>query len=255
MKRVHAIMELLVKQIHILETMTPAEFLQFRDKLNPASGFQSLQFREVEFLAGLKNERYINAFKGQTELAARLQKRMDEPSLRDTYFSLLRDLGYPLPETVSTGLREQLDADLFDRLSHLAVRVPPLRECRADVEADWAKVWRELRQRQDLPEDAPRRRSIGPSRSGASGRRAQPRWTRSSAATRETTASSGSGRGSPSGPRTFTRPGLRPARPSAATRRRCARTRRGLMRRDLEDAEIRRSGCPTLTGLTINSLV
>lgn len=52
-------------------------------------------------------------------------------------------------------LREQLDADLFDRLSHLAVRVPPLRECRADVEADWAKVWRELRQRQDLPEDAP----------------------------------------------------------------------------------------------------
>lgn len=111
MKRVHAIMELLVKQIHILETMTPAEFLQFRDKLNPASGFQSLQFREVEFLAGLKNERYINAFKGQTELAARLQKRMDEPSLRDTYFSLLRDLGYPLPETVSTGLREQLDAD------------------------------------------------------------------------------------------------------------------------------------------------
>ena len=111
MKRVHAIMELLVKQIHILETMTPAEFLQFRDKLNPASGFQSLQFREVEFLAGLKNERYINAFKGQTDLAARLQKRMDEPSLRDTYFSLLRDLGYPLPETVSTGLREQLDAD------------------------------------------------------------------------------------------------------------------------------------------------
>ena len=52
-------------------------------------------------------------------------------------------------------LCEQLDADLFDRLSHLAVRIPPLRECRADVEADWAKVWRELRQRQDLPEDAP----------------------------------------------------------------------------------------------------
>ncbi len=111
MKRVHAIMELLVKQIHILETMTPAEFLQFRDKLNPASGFQSLQFREVEFLAGLKNERYINAFKGQPDLAARLKKRMEEPSLRDTYFSLLRDLGYPMPETVSTGLREQLDAN------------------------------------------------------------------------------------------------------------------------------------------------
>ena len=67
MKRVHAIMELLVKQIHILETMTPAEFLQFRDKLNPASGFQSLQFRELEFLADLKQEKYLKSFAAQPE--------------------------------------------------------------------------------------------------------------------------------------------------------------------------------------------
>jgi len=110
MKRVHAIMELLVKQIHILETMTPAEFLQFRDKLNPASGFQSVQFRELEFLAGLKNERYIKAFKSQPELADRLRKRMEEPSLRETYFSLLRDLGYPLPATVDTERWQELAA-------------------------------------------------------------------------------------------------------------------------------------------------
>lgn len=100
MKRVHAIMELLVKQIHILETMTPAEFLQFRDKLQPASGFQSLQFRELEFVAGLKNERYIKSFQAQPELAERLSKRLEEPSLRDTYFVLLRDLGYPLPDNI-----------------------------------------------------------------------------------------------------------------------------------------------------------
>ena len=111
MKRVHAIMELLVKQIHILETMTPAEFLQFRDKLNPASGFQSLQFRELEFLAGLKNEKHINIFRAQPELAARLQKRLDEPSLRETYFELLRDLGYPLPESAELGTQAQLDGD------------------------------------------------------------------------------------------------------------------------------------------------
>ena len=109
MKRVHAIMELLVKQIHILETMTPAEFLQFRDKLNPASGFQSLQFRELEFLAGLKNEKHIGIFKAQPELAARLQKRLDEPSLRETYFELLRDLGYPLPDTTDLGTQAELD--------------------------------------------------------------------------------------------------------------------------------------------------
>lgn len=52
-------------------------------------------------------------------------------------------------------LREQLDPDLFDRLSHLVVRVPPLRECRADLEADWTKVWRELRQHPDLPTEPP----------------------------------------------------------------------------------------------------
>lgn len=115
MKRVHAIMELLVKQIHILETMTPAEFLQFRDKLNPASGFQSLQFREVEFLAGLKNERYLKSFKSQPDLLERLTARLEEPSLRETYFSLLKDLGYPLPDAVPTQLREELDAATEDK--------------------------------------------------------------------------------------------------------------------------------------------
>ncbi|MCA9560233.1 MAG: sigma-54-dependent Fis family transcriptional regulator [Myxococcales bacterium] len=52
-------------------------------------------------------------------------------------------------------LRERLDADLFDRLSHLSVTVPPLRDCRDDVEDDWGRVWRELRQRDDFPADAP----------------------------------------------------------------------------------------------------
>ncbi len=109
MKRVLEIMKLLVQQIHLLETMTPAEFLQFRDKLNPASGFQSVQFREVEFLAGLKNERFIQAFASQPHLAERLQARFDEPSLNETYFSLLRDLGYPLPETLPSNVRAEID--------------------------------------------------------------------------------------------------------------------------------------------------
>ena len=52
-------------------------------------------------------------------------------------------------------LRERLDPDLYDRLSHLAVEVPPLRECREDIADDWRRVWRELRQREDLPHDAP----------------------------------------------------------------------------------------------------
>ena len=108
MKRVLEIMKLLVKQIHLLETMTPAEFLKFRDKLNPASGFQSVQFREVEFMAGLKNPRFINAFSGQPDLAERLQKRLEEPSLNETYFQLLRNLGYPLPKDLPSSVSNEI---------------------------------------------------------------------------------------------------------------------------------------------------
>jgi transcriptional regulator with AAA-type ATPase domain len=57
-----------------------------------------------------------------------------------------------LPQTV---LRDRLDADLFDRISHLSVTVPPLRECREDCKDDWNRVWRELRQQEDFPADAP----------------------------------------------------------------------------------------------------
>ena len=59
MRRVVEIEKLLIKQIHILETMTPISFLGFRDELNPASGFQSMQFREIEFSSGVKDERIL----------------------------------------------------------------------------------------------------------------------------------------------------------------------------------------------------
>lgn len=52
-------------------------------------------------------------------------------------------------------LRERLDADLFDRLSHLAVTVPSLRDCREDIRDDWERVWQELRQQESLPDAAP----------------------------------------------------------------------------------------------------
>ncbi len=53
------------------------------------------------------------------------------------------------------ALRARLDADLFDRVSHLLVRIPPLRECREDIHDDWQRVWRELRHDAALPIDAP----------------------------------------------------------------------------------------------------
>src|SRR5580700_11705310 len=53
-RRIHTIQRLIEQQVDVLETMTPQEFNEFRDNLNPASGFQSLQFREVEFLCGVR---------------------------------------------------------------------------------------------------------------------------------------------------------------------------------------------------------
>lgn len=93
-KRVVEIMKILVQQIHILETMTPVEFLEFRDRLMPASGFQSLQFREVEFAAGLIEERYLMYFKNRPEMIDVLKKRMQGPTLKSTYYDLLRSLGF-----------------------------------------------------------------------------------------------------------------------------------------------------------------
>jgi tryptophan 2,3-dioxygenase len=97
MRRVVEIEKLLVSQIHILETMTPISFLGFRDELNPASGFQSMQFREIEFASGLKHESVANAFKEDEFANERLQLRLNSPSLGETFFALLRRGGLDAP--------------------------------------------------------------------------------------------------------------------------------------------------------------
>jgi tryptophan 2,3-dioxygenase len=115
MKRIGEIMRLLVQQIHILETMTPAEFLKFRDRLMPASGFQSTQYREIEFVAGLKDPSYLAHFKGKTELLSRLEARLRAPDLRSAYYELLRALGFAMPEGASE-LERSGDARIRERI-------------------------------------------------------------------------------------------------------------------------------------------
>ena len=75
LRRIVEIEKLLIAQIHILETMTPINFLAFRDQLNPASGFQSMQFREIEFASGLKDETILRAFAHDDFARPRLQAR------------------------------------------------------------------------------------------------------------------------------------------------------------------------------------
>src|SRR5438067_5453626 len=98
LQRVVEIERVLVAQIHILETMTPISFLGFRDELNPASGFQSMQFREIEFASGLKHESIVKAFADDEFARTRLQCRLDAPSLVDTFFALLRRGGFDAPD-------------------------------------------------------------------------------------------------------------------------------------------------------------
>ncbi len=85
-----SIEKILVTQIHVLESMAPIGFLEFRDKLNPASGFQSMQFRELEFTSGLKDEKILSSFKNDDYAHARLTKRFSEPSLADAFWDLMR---------------------------------------------------------------------------------------------------------------------------------------------------------------------
>jgi tryptophan 2,3-dioxygenase len=95
--RVVQIEKVLVNQIHILETMTPISFLAFRDELNPASGFQSMQFREIEFSSGLKDSTVLNSFREDEFASERLQARRDSPTLADALYALLRRRGLDAP--------------------------------------------------------------------------------------------------------------------------------------------------------------
>jgi tryptophan 2,3-dioxygenase len=99
LRRVVEIEKLLIMQIHILETMTPISFLGFRDELNPASGFQSMQFREIEFTSGLKNQEILREFASDEFAQARLAARMNAPSLSEAFFALLRRRGFDTPAT------------------------------------------------------------------------------------------------------------------------------------------------------------
>lgn len=103
LRRVVEIEKLLISQIHILETMTPINFLGFRDELNPASGFQSMQFREIEFSSGLKDEVILREFARDEFAHQRLQARMAAPSLAEAFFALLRQKDFDAPAIEPTG--------------------------------------------------------------------------------------------------------------------------------------------------------
>jgi tryptophan 2,3-dioxygenase len=122
LSRVVEIEKLLVTQIHILETMTPINFLGFRDQLNPASGFQSMQFREVEFASGLKDEAVLRAFREDEFASARLSARMDAPTLGEEFYALLSRRGLDAPPDDPT-LSEDERRHAYERRVRAALEV------------------------------------------------------------------------------------------------------------------------------------
>ena len=93
--RVHAIEQVLVQQVVVLETMTPQDFLAFRSLLAPASGFQSVQFRELEFLSGTRDAAYLDRLRQASPAErARLEQRLGETSLWDAFLALLEGAGF-----------------------------------------------------------------------------------------------------------------------------------------------------------------
>jgi tryptophan 2,3-dioxygenase len=112
LRAVIGIEKVLVTQIHLLESMAQIGFLEFRDKLNPASGFQSMQFRELEFASGQKDEAILENFKSDAYAYRRLSERYASPGLGDAFWALLVRNGF-----ASTTYEEKVAA-IVEILTH-----------------------------------------------------------------------------------------------------------------------------------------
>ena len=125
--RVVSIEDVLIRQVGVLETMTPQDFLVFRDRLAPASGFQSVQFRELEFLSGAKDPGYLQRFRGLTvDEERRLRLRLEEPTLWDAFLHVLDAAGLPADaddDVLESLLTVAHDRGQFGEIWELAERL------------------------------------------------------------------------------------------------------------------------------------
>ena len=100
MKRILTILKVLVAQLDILETMTPLEFQSFRSRLEAASGFQSDQFRQLEFVLGRKSQQALDRFPAGSRARTELDRRLTAPTLWDAFIRLLTRAGYAVPHEI-----------------------------------------------------------------------------------------------------------------------------------------------------------
>lgn len=96
-KRLRTILKVAVEQLDVIETLTPLSFASFRDRLETASGFQSYQFRELEFVLGYKRPELLAYFPAGSTGHDRLGRRLREPSLVDAFYRFLTNHGVAVP--------------------------------------------------------------------------------------------------------------------------------------------------------------
>lgn len=101
-KRCRTIMKVMVEQIDIIETLTPVSFNSFRDRLETASGFQSYQFREFEFMLGYKRAELLQYFHAGSIGRNALERRLREPSVVDTFYTFLAEHGVAIPDELKS---------------------------------------------------------------------------------------------------------------------------------------------------------
>src|SRR5947207_12197989 len=119
-KRTRTVMKVLVAQVDILETMTPTSFSSFRDRLETASGFQSVQFREIEFVLGYKRQSTLAYVKPDFPGYDRLKQLLGEPTVMDHFYDFLAAHGAQIPSdlknrdlTQPNGTNEEVQKEIL----------------------------------------------------------------------------------------------------------------------------------------------
>ena len=125
--RVSKIQTQIIQAWDVLSTMTPSEYMEFRDKLGQASGFQSYQYRQIEFLLGYKTPHILTIYQKDPELHAILEKAYYAPSLYDAAIEALARAGFPI------------DSDLLQRDYSITYTGNPT------VEAAWLSVYKDVK--------------------------------------------------------------------------------------------------------------
>lgn len=148
--RVTKIQTQIIQAWDVLSTLTPAEYLEFRDKLGKASGFQSFQYRQIEFALGYRTKHILKIYEQETELYEELQDAFHAPSIYDVSIQALARAGFPIntqllnrdysityvgDESVASAWKEVYqNVDKHWNLYQLAEKL-------VDVE-DWLQQWR-----------------------------------------------------------------------------------------------------------------